>query len=119
MKRALTVLLCAGALWLVQVPAIASDRTPVIVRLAPGASIAELRARAGWFPIRERFHVVDAVSASLTSAQRERLARDPLVRGIESERTYQIDGTTARASYGVAKSESDFKVTGDRDGAPK
>jgi len=119
MKRALTVLLCAGALWLMQVPAIASDRTPVIVRLAPGASIAELRARAGWFPIRERFRVVDAVSASLTSAQRERLLGDPLVRGIEPERTYRIDGSTARASYGVAKAESDFRVTGDRDGAPK
>ena len=119
MKKAVTILLCSIALWLLQVPAIASDRAQVIVRLAPGASVAELRARAGWFPIRMRFHVVDALSASLTSAQRARLARDPLVVKIEPERTYRIDGSTARTSYGVAKAATDFGVTGDRDGAPR
>src|SRR5437588_2978888 len=119
MKKALTVLLCAIPLWSSQAPAIASDRTPVIVRLAPGVSVAELRTRAGWFPMRARFHVVNAVSVSLTSAQRARLARDPLVRGIEPERTYRVDGSTARASYGVAKAASDFGMTGDRDGAPR
>src|SRR5258708_39642554 len=103
MKKAATALLCSIALWFLQMPAIASDRTPVIVRLAPGASIAELRARAGWFPMRARFHVVEALAALLTSEQRARLARDPLVRGIEPERTYRLDGSTARASYGGSK----------------
>ena len=107
------------AVWLPQTPAMASDRMPVIVRLAPGASPSELRARAGWFPMRARYHVVDAMAASLTSAQRALLARDPLVRGIEPERTYRIAASTARASYGVAKAASDFGMTGDRDGAPR
>src|SRR5258708_38269392 len=124
MKKALIILLwtlpiSVLAPWLPQTPAIASDRTPVIVRLAPGASLSELRARAGWFPMRARFHVVDAMAASLTSVQRALLSRDPLVRGIEPERIYRIAASTARASYGVAKAVSDFGITGDRDGAPR
>jgi serine protease AprX len=113
------ILLGAVACVLPPLPAIASDRTPVIVRLAPGAPLSELRARAGWFPMRARFHVVDAMAASLTSMQRALLARDPFVRGIEPERTYRIAGSTARASYGVTKSASDFGLTGDRDGAAR
>jgi serine protease AprX len=119
MKKALPILMCAVASGLLQAPAIASDRTPVIVRLAPGASLSELRARAGWFPMRGRFHVVDAMAVLLTSAQRARLARDPLVIGIEPERVFRVAASSARASYGVSKAASDFGVTGDRDGGAK
>jgi len=116
MRRFFAALLLAG-LAMTQAPALASDRATMIVRFAPGGSERELHARAGAFPVRARWHVIDALAASLTGAQRARLARDPLVRSIEPERTFHIDGSTARASYGVTKAVADFGVTGDRDGA--
>src|SRR5438067_131209 len=115
MKKVLAAFLLAGVC-VTQTPALASDRAIVIVRFAPGGSERELHARAGRFPVRARWHVIDALAASLTGAQRARLARDPLVRSIEPERTFQIDATSARASYGVTKAVNDFGVTGDRDG---
>src|SRR5690242_17183963 len=116
MKKLLATVLLA-ALCITQTPALASDRAVVIVRLAPGASVEALHARAGSFPVYVRWHVIDALAASLTGAQRARLERDPLVRSIEPERTLHIDASTARASYGVTKAVADFGVTGDRDGS--
>jgi len=116
MKKVLAACLLAG-LCAISTPASASDRAVVIVRFAPGGSESELRARAGAFPVRARWHVIDALAASLTGLQRAQLARDPLVRSIEPERIFHIDASTARASYGVTKAASDFKVTGDRDGS--
>ena len=115
MKKLLAAFLLAG-FCVTQTPALGSDRAMVIVRFAPGGSEHELHARAGAFPVRARWHVIDALAASLTGAQRARLARDPLVRSIEPERTFHIDASTARASYGVTKAATDFGVTGDRDG---
>src|SRR5438094_1600568 len=111
MRRFFAALLLAG-LAMTQAPALASDRATMMVRFAPGGSERELHARAGAFPVRARWHVIDALAASLTGAQRARLARDPLVRSIEPERTFHIDGSTARASYGVTKAVADFGVTG-------
>ena len=119
MKKLVTTFVALLAFPLTQTPALASDRATVIVHLAPGGSVRELHERAGAFPVRARWHAVDALAASLTRVQRARLARDPLVRSIEPERTYRITASTARASYGVAKAAADFGVTGDRDGAPK
>jgi len=119
MKKLVTTFVALLAFPLTQTPALASDRATVIVHLAPGGSVRELHERAGAFPVRARWHAVDALAASLTRVQRARLARDPLVRSIEPERTYRITASTARASYGVAKAAADFGMTGDRDGAPK
>src|SRR5437016_4824787 len=116
MKKLLAVVLLTG-LCVTQTPPLASDRATMIVRFAPGGSERELHARAGAFPVRARWHVIDALAASLTAPQRARLARDPLVRSIEPERTFHIDASTARASYGVTKATADFGVTGDRDGS--
>src|SRR5258706_15487648 len=102
MRKIFAALLLAG-LCMTQTPVLASDRATVIVRLAPGGSERELHARAGAFPVRARWHVIDALAASLTGVQRARLALDPLVRSIEPERTFHIDASTARASYGVTK----------------
>jgi serine protease AprX len=115
MKKLFATTLLA-ALCVTQTPALGSDRTTVIVRLAPGATLEALQGRAGAFPVRARWPIIDAIAASLTGAQRARLARDPLVGSIEPERTFHIDASTARASYGVTKAVADFGVTGDRDG---
>lgn len=119
MKKLAAALLSVLALSLMEAPVLASDRATVIVRLAPGASVRELQARAGAFGVRARWHVIDALAATVTAEQRARLARDPLVRSIEPDRVVRIDGSTARASYGVTKAAADFGVTGDRDGAPR
>ena len=116
MKKVVAAALGLFGLLVTQVPAFANDRTTVIVRLAPGGSERELHARAGAFPVRARWHVIDALAASLTAAQRASLARDPFVQLIEPERTFHIAASTARASYGVTKAVTDFGVTGDRDG---
>ncbi|MGZ4128595.1 MAG: S8 family serine peptidase, partial [Actinomycetota bacterium] len=119
MKKAFAVLVCAVALSMQQIPASASSRMAVVVRLEPSGSVRELVARAGRFPVRARWHVVNALAATMTSEQIALLSRDPSVRAIEPDRTYRISASTARASYGVTKAAADFGVTGDRDGALK
>jgi len=119
MKKLIAAFLGLLTLPLASPPVLASDRATVIVRLAPGGSVRELHARAGAFEVSARWHAIDALSASLTGAQRARLARDPHVQSIEPERTFHVDGSTARASYGVTKAATDFGATGDRDGAPR
>ncbi|MGZ4119871.1 MAG: S8 family serine peptidase [Actinomycetota bacterium] len=119
MKKALAVLVCAVALSMQQIPASASSRIAVVVRLEPSGSVRELVAHAGRFPVRARWHVVNALAATMTSEQIALLSRDPSVRAIEPDRTYRISASTARASYGVTKAAADFGVTGDRDGALK
>ncbi len=119
MKKLIASVIALAAVSIMQTPAVARDRVEVIVRLARGGSERELHARAGAFPVRARWHVINAVAASLTAAQRARLARDPLVLSIEPDRVVHIDASTARASYGVTKASTDFGVTGDRDGLPR
>jgi serine protease AprX len=119
MKKVLILVLCAIALSLQQIPAIASSRTRVIIQLTPGARLAELFERAGTFPVHVRWHVIDGLAASVTIEQFSRLARDPSVLSIGPDRALHIRGSTARSSYGVTKATTDFGVTGDRDGAAK
>ena len=119
MKKILAALLAACALPFAQTPAAASARATWIVRLARGGSESELHARAGAFGVRARWHAIGGLAATLTPEQHARLARDPLVASIEPERTFHIDASTARASYGVTKAVTDFGVTGDRDGAQR
>jgi serine protease AprX len=98
---------------------VASDRQPMIVQFASGAPVSEMQARAGWFPVRARWHLIDAMAVSLTFAQALLLARDPAIRSLEPDLAIHVDASTARASYGVTKAVTDFRVTGDRDGLAK
>jgi len=119
MKKSLVVLISALALSMVPSPSIAGPSRTMIVRLAAGATEAELHHRAGAFRVRARWRSVHAIAAALTAGQVRLLERDPNVTGIEVDRMLTVDVSTARASYGVTKAVTDFGVTGDRDGVAR
>ena len=98
-----------------------SERVSAIVTLtAPATSerVRGLERAVGSFAVTDRFRVVDAFVATLTSGQVRALARRPDVERVEANSPVRALNDGAQASFGVAKARTDApQLDGDADGS--
>src|SRR6185369_14057045 len=80
--------------------------------------LAALRARAGAFPITDRFLREAAIAARLTPAQMREVASMPGVTHVEGDDWLSCAREPAEQTFGVAKAREDFGRSGDGDDDP-